>query len=105
MSDVMKAFGQNLVRIRLEQGMSRKELSALLGISEITLEGIESGNCDVDTGQVYKIAKILQVGLEDLFCSDTSKNKLIEQIKLNLELCSEADLILVFEYMNSLIKN
>jgi transcriptional regulator with XRE-family HTH domain len=100
----MKALGQNLIRIRVEQGLSKNDLSVLLGISASELEAIENGSADVDTEFVYKIADILQVGLDDLFCSDKTRNQLLNQIKNTLDTCSEKELVLVFEYITGILK-
>jgi transcriptional regulator with XRE-family HTH domain len=104
MSNTLQTLGQNLVRIRNEKGLSGKEFSDLLGISEAELTEIENGTMDVETGFIYKAADILQVGLDDLLGSDTSKNRTLEQIKNKLDTCSEKNLILIFEYMTNILK-
>ncbi len=104
MSNMMKTLGQNLVRVRNEKGLTRKELSGLLGMSELILKGIEEGGVDVETGFIYRAAEVLGVGIEDLICSERTKNKLLDQIKNRLDTCSEKDLVLVFEYVASILK-
>jgi transcriptional regulator with XRE-family HTH domain len=78
---MLHTLGQNLVRIRLEKGLNTNDLSVRLGISETELTGIENGTIDVETGFIYKAADVLQVGLDDLLGSDSSRNKLLDQIK------------------------
>ena len=104
MSDVMKNLGENLARIRMERGLSRKEISVLLGISEIELEDIEEGRGDVDVEFIYSIARILKMGIEDFLHSSRSKDKLLEQIKSKLAICSESELVSVFEYISLILK-
>lgn len=104
MSNVMKTLGQNLTRIRVEKGLTRKELSGLLGMSELILAGIEEGGVDVETGFIYRAAAVLEVGIENLICSDQTRNQLLDQIKNRLDTCSEKELVLVFEYLSSILK-
>ena len=99
MSDMMKILGKNLVRIRNEKGMGGKELSVLMGLSEIELEGIEEGNCDVDVEFTYRVAAILKVGIEDLFRQDGGRMRVQDRIISKLDMCSESDLILIDEYI------
>ena len=104
MSHMMKTFGQNLTRIRVEKGLTKKDLSVRLDISESELNEIENGTLDVETEFVSKVMETLGVGLDELFCSETSRNHLLDQIKNKLDTCSEKDLILVFEYITSILK-
>jgi len=104
MSDVKKNLGENLTRIRMERGLSRKEISALLGISETELEDIEEGRCDVDVEFIYSIARILKMGIEDFLHSSKGKYKLLEQIEGKLAICSESELISIFEYISLILK-
>lgn len=104
MSNVMKTLGQNLTRIRVEKGLTRKDLSGLLGISTYELEGIENGLTDVETGFIYRAAAVLEIGIENLICSDQTRNQLLDKIKNSLDTCSEKELVLVFEYLSSILK-
>jgi len=103
MSNMMKTLGQNLTRIRVEKGLSLNDLAVRLGISESELAGIENGTADVDTGFIYTAASALGVGIENLLCSDQTRNQLLEQIKNKLDTCSEKELVLVFEYLSSIL--
>ena len=104
MSDVIKTLGKNLARIRKERGLTRKEISTLLGMSEVELEAIEEGRGDVDTEFIYNIANVLKMGVEDFLCSARSKDKLTEQIKNKLSICSESELVSIFEYISLILK-
>lgn len=103
MSNVLEILGQNLVRLRNEKGLDRKQLSALLGLSEIELEGIEAGTTDVDTDFLNKAATILQVEPEDFFSSESSRNQLLDLIKNKLDTCSEKDLAYIFDYISGIL--
>ena len=104
MSDIMKTLGENLARIRTERGLTRIEVSDLLGMSEVELKDIEEGRGDVDTEFIYNIANVLKMGVEDFLCSSRSKDKLIEQIKSKLSICSESELVSIFEYISLVLK-
>ena len=103
MSNMMKTLGQNLTRIRVEKGLSQNDLAARLCIPNHELEEVENGAIDVDTEFVYLVAEVLQVGLDDLFSSDQTKNQLLDKIKNKLDTCSEKDLVLVFEYITGIL--
>lgn len=104
MSDIMKTIGRNLVRIRKEKGLTRTEVCSLVGIAEIALEKIEGGTADVDTEFVYKVIEVFGVELGDVICSAATRNKVLEQINRKLDSCSEKDLIIIFEYINTILK-
>ena len=104
MSHMMKTFGQNLTRIRVEKGLTKNDLSVRLDISESELNEIENGTLDVETEFVSKVMETLGVGLDELFYSETNRNHLLDQIKNKLDTCSEKDLILVFEYISDILK-
>ena len=103
MSHMMKTLGQNVARIRIEKGLNKGDLSVRLGISESELINIENGTADVETEFVDTVMETLEVGLDDLFCSDTSRNHLLKQIENKLDTCSEKDLILVFECITGVV--
>lgn len=101
---MMKTLGRNLTRIRNKKGLTRKEFSALIGMPEMELEGIEEGITDVDTGLIYEIVATLGVKLEEIFGSDETRNQVLERIKNKLEFCSEKELILIFEFITNIVK-
>jgi transcriptional regulator with XRE-family HTH domain len=101
---MLQTLGQNMVRIRNEKGLNTNDLSVRLGISETELTEIENGTIDVETGFIYKVAEILQVNIDDLLGSDSTRNKLLEQVKNKLDTCSEKDIVLIFEYMTNILK-
>lgn len=103
MSDMMKTLGENVIRVRNEKGMSGNDLAARLGIAMSELDAIEKGTTDADMGLVYRMVEALGVGLEDIICSERTKNELVERIKNKLNTCSEKDLVLVFEYISSIL--
>lgn len=62
-------------KVRQEKGISRDKLSALTGISTSSLYQIEKGRQTPSIDKVIKIAKALNVTIEELFESNYVKQK------------------------------
>ena len=64
--DVLKKFGSNFRRIRLEKGMKTSELAYLCDIERHHINRYESGKLNPTLYSLYKIAEALEVTFEDL---------------------------------------
>ncbi|MAE10075.1 MAG: DNA-binding protein [Candidatus Marinimicrobia bacterium] len=67
MSNTISTVAKNIKRYRKEKGLSQDKLARLADISHAAIVKIESGGIQspsIDT--VQKIAKALEVGIEDL---------------------------------------
>lgn len=63
----LKKFGENLMRIRLNQNLSRVQLAFEISSTEKHLRLIESGKISVGIKFVNRISKALNVNNKDLF--------------------------------------
>lgn len=59
-------IGQNLARIRIEQGLTHLDMS-IYGISSSYYGKVELGKCSPTLDFLYKVSKIFQVPLHSLF--------------------------------------
>lgn len=61
-------FGYNLRRIRIDKGLTQKNVSERLGYeSQSTLSEIEAGKKGLYADKIPLLADILQVDIEDLY--------------------------------------
>lgn len=61
------ALGKRIKLIRESRNLSQNQLGLMTGISRNYLVGIESGQYNVTIDKVIKIAKGLDISLEELF--------------------------------------
>lgn len=71
-------FGENLERIRKEKGYSRKQLAAVIGITENFFGKYERGLSLAPLDKIFELAKFLNVSILDL----TGENPNIERDKI-----------------------
>jgi transcriptional regulator with XRE-family HTH domain len=63
----MKAFGENLKRIRTKKGLSQEDLAHNAEIAYTTINKIENGQLNTGICTVFELAKALNVAPKDLF--------------------------------------
>lgn len=63
----MRTLRSNLVKLRTDSGLTRKELAGDLGISEISVRKIEEGTRNPSPRMAKKFALYYKRGLDDLF--------------------------------------
>ncbi|MEP5613553.1 MAG: helix-turn-helix transcriptional regulator [Cyclobacteriaceae bacterium] len=64
--DVMKAFGANLKRIRLQQGMTQEELANKADIAFSSVARIEIGKINTTISTIARLAQTLKVSQKEL---------------------------------------
>jgi len=69
-SVVQRKFGQQLVKLRQEKGMSQERLSYISGVSRSYLSGIELGKRRVSLPVICLLAKTLSVHQSELLKFD-----------------------------------
>lgn len=78
-----KDFGKHIQKLRKARGYSQEQLAELVGIEYQSISRIETGLYFTSFDKLQKIAKALNLPLEDLFDfpeSEPSKDELIETI-------------------------
>lgn len=66
-TDLDKAIGANLRRIRIERGMSQEGLSALLDLTFQQVQKYEKGTNAIASSRVPRICQALRIAPADLF--------------------------------------
>ncbi len=59
-------FGKNLKELRLEKGLSQRELGDVFGVCNQTISAWESGKKEPDLDRVVEIAKFFEVSIDYL---------------------------------------
>lgn len=70
-----KAINERIKKLRVDNGMSQKDLAEHIHISESTLSRIESGERGITTEQLIKFANIFDVTPQYLLGLDSDKSK------------------------------
>ena len=76
---VAQILGENLKRIRLEKGISRKELAAAIGIEEISYGAYERGERNLPADKIYQLAIALNCLVADILGENPNVEKIIEE--------------------------
>lgn len=64
---IISAFGKHLKELRLKKGMSQYQLAYTSDISRNSIMLIEKGEINTSISVVYRLAKALDIELEELF--------------------------------------
>ena len=66
MNNLLKKFGMELRKLRLEQGLSQEEFGKRAGLHRTYIGMLERGEKNVTLLNLYKIAKVLKVSVGSL---------------------------------------
>ena len=64
--DTAKKLGKNMKKIRLAKGMSQGDICRTLGVDRAYISNVESGNKNPTLSTITKIAKALEVSVDEL---------------------------------------
>lgn len=64
--DILKIFGENLRKIRMEKGLSQRDLSALCNIDNADISRMENGEINVTLNTVGQLANALDISFQAL---------------------------------------
>lgn len=62
-----KKFGQRIRQLRKERGMTQEQLSFEIEADNSYIANIENAHRDIPLSRIYKISKVLNIPLKDLF--------------------------------------
>ena len=69
-------LGNNIRRLRFEHGeMTQQELANAVGVTRVTIYSIESGKFVPSSLLALRIAKVFNVGFEEVFYLDDEEEK------------------------------
>ena len=64
---LLKEFGKRVATVRKAKHLTQQELSQTVGMSVVTIAYIETGQRWVRLGTLHKLARALQVDVDELF--------------------------------------
>ena len=63
-------MNNRIEEIRKEKGINQDELAKILGVSRQTISSLERGRYNPSITLAYKIAKLFELNIEDVFIFD-----------------------------------
>jgi transcriptional regulator with XRE-family HTH domain len=81
----LSGLGSEVRRLREEQGWTQNQLSVFAGVSQPTVNQIETGKRNPSTATVVKLADALGVGVSDLFPKASGRSSLEPSLLNGLE--------------------
>ena len=72
-NELLNNIGENLRSFRLSKGLERKEIADIAGVSVSQYGRIENGTTKASVLMLVKIAKALNVGIDELVFGETMK--------------------------------
>jgi len=82
--EYFRIIGDNIRRLRVESGMSQKELAKKAEVGNSAIQATEAGK-EITLTNLIKIAKALGVEPPDLFISDKDREEISYKHKLFME--------------------
>lgn len=75
-------FGRRLKELRKKRALSQKELAATIGVHQFQISKYETGSYFPTVGKVIEIARVLQVGMADLFGDIVAEQVEVRNLRL-----------------------
>jgi transcriptional regulator with XRE-family HTH domain len=75
-------FGRRLKELRKRRGLAQKELAAAIGVHPFQVSKYETGANFPTVGKVIEIARVLQVGMDQLFGDITPDESHVKNLRL-----------------------
>ena len=72
---LLKEFGANLRKLRLNKGFTQEQLANELGVEISQISRIERGVINTSVTTLYAISKILEVNTDDFFNSSNEQKQ------------------------------
>ncbi|MFD2046048.1 helix-turn-helix domain-containing protein [Ornithinibacillus salinisoli] len=73
--DINKYVGSKIKEYRKKKGMNQTELGKKLGVAQNTVAGYEKGEWEVSYDNLFKIAEIFDISIDDLFPATKNDNE------------------------------
>lgn len=102
-----KLLGHRILNYRLQKNMSRKQLSALIGVGEDTVRKYECGYKTPSLDTLIRLANALQVGTDDLLLDklDVTQPIVLQGIAKKLEPLTPEQIAIFDDILNTLLKH
>lgn len=64
---LLKQFGKNLRKLRLEKNLTQEQLAEEAGISQVQIARMEAGQLNTTISSLYNLSKALEVSFDRFF--------------------------------------
>lgn len=81
--NINKFVGQKIKEYRKKKGMNQTELGKKLGVKQNTVAGYEKGEWEVSYDNLFKLAEIFEISIDDLFPQTKSDDSLHRTLELS----------------------
>ena len=103
MEELKKDFGKRLKELRKSQGLTQEQLAEKIGMDTQNLCKMENGSHFPQTKNLYKIAKVLDIEVKDLFDYGhfMQREKLVSEITDYLNKAATKELEFIYKIIKS----
>lgn len=103
--NAQKLFGKRIKELRKQNNLTQEQLSELLGVFQKQIGNIETGTTFTTMNNLEKLAKILNVEIQDLFSFSQHKEKgeLINEINYFISIASDEQIRLIYKIIKDII--
>ena len=100
------ALGNQIRKKRIELRLTQEELAEILGITATHMKHLESEHRMPSVELLFRLMETLNFSLDELVFSKTAKNsEAYRESQHLLELCSERELFIVRDILQTLLKH
>ena len=103
--NAQKLFGKRIKELRKQKNLTQEQLSELLGVFQKQIGNIETGVTFTTMNNLEKLAKILDVEIQDLFkfTQHKEKDELIEEINHFISIASGEQIRLIYKIIKDIV--
>lgn len=100
-------LGATIRTARMEQNLSQEELAELVNITPTHLKHLESEHRKPSIEVLFKLVETLHISLDHLLLDkdETDMSQTYIKIKCMLEKCTDKELAIIFDVIQSLLRN
>lgn len=88
--NINEFVGSKIKEYRKKKGMNQTELGKKLGVKQNTVAGYEKGEWEVSYDNLFKLAEIFEISIDDLFPSTTT-NENNNELEKALRVANDKD--------------
>lgn len=102
----LKLFGKRIKELRKNKRLTQEQLGELVGVDYKQIGNIETGTYFTTMSTLERIAKVLEVEIEELFSFNHNKNKdeLLGEINKMLSIADEEKIKLLYRITKDVLK-
>lgn len=103
--NTQKLFGKRIKELRKQNNLTQEQLSEMLGVFQKQIGNIETGTTFTTMNNLEKLAKILNVEIQDLFvfAQHKEKSELVEEINYFISKASDEQIRLIYRIVKDIV--